>query len=146
MTGSFKDFEKQWERKHIILSKINRQLKKSEIANKTIFRRKSVKKSDINLFVEIVDRSRKIFLSLYPGSKFYVIYWDVIFNDSKIEEINNAVLKEFRVKGIRVYLISEILKDYKDKKLEYSISQYDLHPNKKAYQIIADYVVANILG
>ena len=146
LTGSFRDFEKQWERKHIILSKINRQLKKSEIANKTIFRRKSVKKSDINLFVEIIDRSRKIFLSLYPGSKFYVIYWDVIFRNPKIEEIHKAVLREFQVKGIRVYLISEILKDYNDKKLEYSISQHDRHPNKKAHQIIADYVVTNILS
>ena len=146
LTGSFEDFKKQWERKHAILSSIIRQLKKSEIANKAIFQKEPVKKSDIDLFIEIVDRSRELFLSLYPDSKFYVIYWDVIFSDPKIEGINKAILKEFQKKGINVYLISEILKDYNDNKLEYSISQYDRHPNQKAHQIIADYVVTNILG
>jgi len=150
LTGRFIDFEKKWERNHIIRSMINLILRKSEILNKTLYERWSygsfVEKRDIDLFIEIVDKARKIFCNRYTGSKFYVLFWDVDIINWKIEEINKAVLKGLRDKGIRVYLISEILKDYNDNKLKYCISQYDGHPNKIAYQIIAEYVVTKILG
>ena len=88
----------------------------------------------------------KIFCNRYTGSSFHVLFWDGDRINPKLEEINKAVLKGLQDKGISVYLISEILKDYDDNKLKYWISRYDRHPNKIAHQTIADYVVTNILG
>lgn len=150
LTGRFIDFEKKWERDHRIHSIINSILRKSEILNKVIYTRTSdeslIDKSDITLFIEIVDKARKIFRNRYTGSSFHVLFWDEDRINPKLEEINKAVVEGLQDKGISVYLISEILKDYDDNKLKYWISQYDRHPNKIAHQAIADYVMTNILG
>jgi hypothetical protein len=153
-SGHFDDFEKEWERNHAMLAKAKELLGKSEILNQTLLSKKTrpVDRNDIDLFVAIVDNARKEVEKRYPGSKFYVIYWDVIFNTDnedrirKQDKTNKEVLNGLHNVGIRPYRISDILLDYNDRRLEYAIDAHDLHPNKTAHRIIAEYVLSSILG
>jgi hypothetical protein len=143
-TGHFDDDEKKWKNNHVVLSKIKAKLKKSAILTKTIFRKRSLKSSDVDLFIAIVDRARKIFEMRNLGNKFYVIYWD-IYSEDYIQKVQKEILKGFYIKGIRVYLISDIM-THSDYYLKYRISPHDGHPNKIAHKIIADWVLTKILG
>lgn len=153
-SGHFDDLEKEWERNHVMLSKIKELLGKSEILNETILSKQTrpVNRNDVDLFVAIVDNARKKIEKRYPGCTFYVIYWDVIFNTDnedrikKQDKMNKDVLNGLHNVGIRPYRISDILLNYNDKRLEYSIDAHDLHPNKTTHRIIAEYVISNILG
>ena len=143
--GHFDDLGEGWKREHFILSKMKSQLNKSAIVG-SLRRKRTLKSDDIALFVAIVDNARKIFEMSYPGSRFYVIYWDAIFTDREEIRLHREVLSGLKNKAIEVYLISRILPKLSQNKMEYLISPYDAHPNSKAYQIIADYVLDNIFS
>lgn len=95
-----------------------------------------------NLYTGIVSASMKSFKKLYPGGKFYVLLWD----EEVYEELNREILEGLRHKGINVLLISEMLPNFFTDPIRYRISPHDSHPNPTAYEMIAEYVVNNILN
>jgi len=137
-----------------MLAKMRALLSKSEILSATILSKttRAVSRNDIDLFVAIVGKARTKFEKRYPDGKFCVIYWDVIFNTDnedrigKQDKINEEVLEGLRNVGIKLYRISDILLNYNDKRLTYSIDAHDLHPNRTAHRILAEYVISNMLG
>ncbi len=87
--------------------------------------------ADIDLFVNIVDKSRNLFEERY-GGKFYVLLWPD--NSHFYKEI----LSRLKTRQIAVIKIDDILSDM-DK---YRINvPYENHPNKSAHEKIADYLV-----
>jgi len=114
-------------------------LNKSLAWQKLFSTKRAIRKSDVDLFIGIINKSKECSEKLYPGSRFYVILWD-----SKWHKYNKKVIDDLRQKGISVHLISEILPDRARNKSQYRIP-HDGHPNAFAHKMIARYVVDHIL-
>jgi hypothetical protein len=125
-----------------MIARIIDQFKKSFVLKATLFKERSINSDDVNLFVAIVDRAKTILEARYPGIKFYVLFWDK-FYDEKETENREKLLRGLYHRGIRVHLISNVLKD--NEKSKYIIEK-DGHPNAFANELIAEYVINNILG
>jgi hypothetical protein len=120
-------------------------LNKSLILNKILkkkFSPEHFNKKYVNLFIEIVGTSRKMMETRYPGCEFHLILW----NENKHQN-NREVMEKLKEKGIRVHLISDIFKSIKayGRQPELKIDLHDPHPNQLAYEVIADYIVRQII-
>ncbi len=127
-TGNFDDTEDN-------LLSIN--LDKSHSSNLLKF----FNQENIDQYIGIVTTSKRKLENLYPGIEYYVFLWD----DNVLKKYNKKLFECLKSKGIIVYLISEILPDYHKDKNKYIISLHDEHPNPIAYEIIAEFVVNNVL-
>ncbi len=96
----------------------------------------------IDLYLEIVDESRRFVRSSYPCAAFHVLWWD----EDDID--NRAAIDGLRNHGIDVRLMSDILPGYKADDLNeaYVLDEADTHPNALANDLIAQYVVREILS
>ena len=97
---------------------------------------------DIQLFLEIVEDSRRKLVEKFPEVEFHVILRDRRSDNATYLKVRDG-LKE---RSIRYHLISDILPGYYENYDKYIISPYDEHPNPVAYQLMAEYVVNNIMG
>ncbi|MCE9613766.1 MAG: hypothetical protein K8T26_05785 [Lentisphaerae bacterium] len=97
---------------------------------------------DDELFYRIVDTSRKELEARYPGIEFHVLLWDIAGDGYDAEALRLGSGLEAR--NIRVHPISRILPWRPGGDANYTI-KFDGHPNALAYDIIADYVVSNIV-
>lgn len=141
LTGHFDDMDKGVSFAHA-LALISNELEQSLIVQR-IERKHSYSNNDIDLYVRIVDAARTVFESRYPGSRFYVIFWDDAEHKDKT---TNAILNGLYAKGIRVHLISRILPDLINSESKYQLNEYDGHPNPLAYELIAKYLVEKVLA
>lgn len=96
----------------------------------------------VNLFIEIIDKSRKRLEIRYPGCEFHVI-----FRGSENHNTSIEVLQKLKGRGIRVHLISDIFKysTISFRRSELKISEHDPHPSYLANKIIADYIASKII-
>lgn len=124
------------------VSRLKAQINKSFLFQKYIENRLPYSDEAINLFLAIVDASKNEFTGRYPGSEFHVIYWD--YDPNHRDTIK--ILEGLSVKRIKYHLISRIIPDFISQQSKYEISALDLHPNALAQEIIAQYVVDNILN
>ena len=118
-------------------------LKMCKTLNKMVSRHKGYSKKQVDLFLGIVDKSRNLLETHYPGCEFHVILWD------NPKQGNNAeVIERLKKPGIRLHLIRDIYKQYQSV-LNFNKSQliikYDRHPSPFAHDIISDYVVNKII-
>ena len=104
-------------------------------------RRKLTTDKDIQLYLEVVDASRKRAEALYPGLDFHVILWDKYHQDGNFKKIETG-LEE---RGLKLHLISRILPDYHENISHYEIAPADPHPNARTHELIAKYIVEHIL-
>jgi hypothetical protein len=96
----------------------------------------------IDLYLEIVDEARRVALADYPAAEFHVLLWDEDNAD------NRAIREGLRERDIAVHLMSDILPNYQadDLNVEYRIHVRDPHPNALANELIAQYVVREVMG
>jgi hypothetical protein len=93
---------------------------------------------DVDLFIAIVVRSRELIETLYPGCEFHVINWDTKFS---------MITRGLVAQGIRVHYIRDIIPDLDENREKYQISPPNQsHPNPRAHELIAGYVVSEIVG
>jgi hypothetical protein len=114
---------------------------KSRIYSKILGDENPVSPKDINNYLAIVRKARNTLVDRYPKASFQVIYWDYVGGDSVHEE----VITGFNRDRINLHLISNILPEFQSKSKKYII-KYDGHPNPMAHNIIADYVVKEIIN
>jgi hypothetical protein len=97
---------------------------------------------DLDLYLAILSEARRVALADYPHSEFHVLWWDEDDVDNK------AISDGLRQRGITVHLMSEILPNYQADDLNaiYRIHERDPHPNALANELIAQYVVEEILA
>ena len=160
-SGHFDDYVVR-KNKNNFQSRIVKQLEKSRILNNIYFKNKQwfeidyeVVDYEIELYLDIMNKSRNIIEHRYPGSEFHVIYWDKFENRYPFNKniahikwenyIENKLLEGFRTKNIRVHLVSKILPGYEQNALTYAISPYEGHPNYLANRLMADYLCRFIL-
>lgn len=99
--------------------------------------------SFVNLYLGVVDKSKAIFESRYPNSEFYVIFWD---DPDYFKKYTNRILDGFHERGIKVFIVSEMLPGYHEDKTQYELSPHDSHPNPRAYKILSEYTLQNIIN
>lgn len=103
--------------------------------------RYEISNQDIQLFLEIVDSSRKKLAKDHPHAEFHVLLWDVNPEDSTLQLIREGLEKRL----IACHLVSGILPGYPKSKSKFVLSPYDGHPNSLGHQMIAKYIVNNIM-
>jgi hypothetical protein len=92
---------------------------------------------DTALTEAIVDRSRRLLEERYPGIEFHIVHWDI--GDPEL-------FQGWDQRGIEVYAIGEMV-DFKNPAwAEEYLLPHDVHPKARTYALIADHVVAEILG
>ncbi len=131
-----------------ISQKVRKHLNKSLIYRNITGNRKSIRRDeDLDLFVGIILASKRSFEKLYPGGEFHTIFWDNKDKnqDGRYKSDWLKVLNNLKGRGVRIHHTSEILPDYKNNGSKYDLSPHDAHPNALAHQIIAEYIVTNIL-
>lgn len=115
--------------------------KKSILLN-SIFKN-SLERENVELFTSMVEASQKEVVKKYPRCTFSVIFWD---DFSKQKELSDRMIKGLREKNIKVYLISDILPNYRKNNWQYRIRPpIEPHPNYRANKYIADYITNNIV-
>jgi hypothetical protein len=119
-----------------------RYLEKSALYRGLLYMHRSINDQDVDLFLRIVDLSRRIVESRYPGAEFHVVFWDFSGEDPT----ETKVIEGLRAQGIRVHLISSILPNYRDHEDQFEIHPADGHPNKLAYDLLANYVLTTIIS
>jgi hypothetical protein len=142
LDGSFEDDAGQEEEQSLTQLTIN-QFTKSRIY-KAIINGKYVSKfsqEELDLYLGIVDASRRLVRSTYPCTEFHVLLWD----EDKID--NRGIRDGLRERGIDVRLMSDILPDYELDSLNerYVLHEEDEHPNALAVELIAEYAVREVL-
>ena len=96
----------------------------------------------VNLFIEIIDKSRKMLETRYPGCEFHVL-----LRGSKDQTNYTEVLEKLKQKGIKIHPINDIF-NYSNisfKGSELIISEHDPHPSPLANEIIARYLTEKII-
>jgi hypothetical protein len=140
--GHFDDLDQE-DVSHSINEKIVFQLEKSNFYRKFINEedKYTINNHDIQLFLEIVDGSRSKLVEKFPEVEFHVILWNKSPDDVTYLKVRDG----FNQRSIKFHLVSDMLPRFSGNKEKYEISTYDRHPNSMAYQLIAKYVVNNII-
>jgi hypothetical protein len=101
---------------------------------------------DVDMYVEIVDKARRILELSYPGLEFHVIFWD-----EKGEETSEYILRNLLDRGTRIHLISDIFPGYDYGTMKYSlgpeymVNDVTWHINGQGYRKIAEYIASRIV-
>ena len=121
-----------------------KQLKRSRTIQRLFDRERSLTDEDFALYAAIVRRSRELATARFPGVRFSVLLWrDVgIAGGAELYEKVRAVLEagQFDVREVE-----QILPGFADDESPYRVPR-DLHPNARAHDGVAQYVVREILG
>jgi hypothetical protein len=96
----------------------------------------------LDLYLGIINETRREVLADYPNAEFHVLLWDEDNAD------NRAIREGLQETGITVHLMSEILPNYRadDLNQQYRLHERDMHPSAFAVELIAQYIVREILG
>jgi hypothetical protein len=97
---------------------------------------------DVDLYVSILNESRRAVRSHFPAAEFHILWWD----EDNLD--NQTIRNEFKERNITVHLMSDILPNYgaDDVNQQYRLHERDMHPNAVAVELIAQYVLRKILG
>jgi hypothetical protein len=116
-------------------------LNKSRTLRRLFLKRKGYNQGQVDLFIGIVDKSRKLIETRYPGCEFHVLLFD-----NPRQGNNDYVIKEFNNMGIRLHGVREIYKNIPASFEHLPLTiKYDGHPSPAAYDILSDYVVDKII-
>jgi hypothetical protein len=115
----------------------------------SIYRRFSTPESDYSdtdllTFLAVVVRSKQLLTIQYPGLQFHIILWP---NWDKGEiPLYEKVRAGLASTGIPLYLVEDILPDYKTDPQRYMLGPADRHPNALANRVLAAYVLKSIFS
>lgn len=125
-----------------ITAEIAWQMSKSRLYRTIRNRRHVASPADLPLYLAIVRRSRDLLLAEYPGVAFHILLWghrQYFAGDLKLLEDGLAAVVP------NLHLVDNILPDYQAAPLKYQLHPLDPHPNPLAHDLLARYVVAEIL-
>jgi len=97
--------------------------------------------ADVQLFRSIVATAAEELEQRWPGIEFHVLYWDRWDSQGPYDLFDESL----QSKGITVHNISEILPDRSDWERAYRLP-HDIHPNATTHDLMAAYVVRDLLG
>ena len=116
-------------------------LERSLVHRRAFGHERGVDPSDVALVAGIVARAREECARRFPGSTFAVLLWG-----KPDDPAHRGLASELTRRGIEVHPVRKILPRYTEDPLRYQIGAFDAHPNARAQDLIARYVVEHILG
>src|SRR5262249_18480543 len=102
---------------------------------------RSAGSADLVLLVAVIQEAARTVQRRYLRSKFHVILLDGNDND-RVRSIDRGL----QTAGISVHRETEAIPDFRANWRQYVLSEYDLHPNARQLERLADYVANAILG
>lgn len=144
--GSFADEEEAERRNRSplvneLLDELAWQAGKSAAYRAALHRERRAQDAHFNLFFAIVAAARDEAVRTYPGLEFHTILWP---NDA-YPGVNERLRRGLESRGIRLHLVGEIVPDYDSNRAAYELHAADRHPNAKTYDLLADYVLDEIV-
>lgn len=129
--GRFDDTPENW---------LQRTLRLSSLGRRILDYHPSAREHDKDLFVSMVIRSYEILREKDTTLAFHMIVWDWVdgADQERFNQLEDA--------GIRIHYIRDILPDGDQTNLKYRISPDDKHPNAATQQLIADYILENVIA
>jgi hypothetical protein len=142
LDGSFED-DDDYEEDRSWIEILGTQIFKSMIYQSIVQGRyvRKYSRDTIDLYVRIIDEARSVVRADFPSAEFHVLFWDE-------DNLDNGTVREgLRDRDITVHLMSDILPSYEPDDLNrvYRIHERDFHPNALANELIARYVVSQVL-
>jgi hypothetical protein len=124
-----------------LLDSALRQLGKSNIYTWALGRSSSyqIRDKQIQVFGGILQGARDYLTRVHPDAAFHVLLWE--FDNALAER----VLEELWGRDLPVHRITRDVLPRADYRSTYALGPYDHHPNPEAYDLVARYVVGNIL-
>jgi hypothetical protein len=95
---------------------------------------------DLALMTAVICEAARLSREQQPKSEFHVILWDGAETERVVE-----IERELRASGIPVHRITEAISDFRTNSRDYVLNKYDLHPNPRQHEMIANYIVSHIL-
>lgn len=102
-------------------------------------KKRAIGNADMRLMVAIVAESAREVYRRFPRASFDVLLWEV-YEHPLIDAANRA----FAETHLSVHPVSEVLPNYIAER--YTFHEHETHPNARAHDEIADYVVREILN
>jgi hypothetical protein len=99
-----------------------------------------VRQPQIDLYLAIIDRSRRVVSERFDGAEFHVVFWD-----HEPNPWTDVIVDGLIERGIRVHRITDILPGIGLDDLSYVLHDRNRHPNPRAYATIADYIAREIV-
>jgi hypothetical protein len=97
---------------------------------------------DLRRYLAIVATSARVVQAKYPGCRFDVLYWD-IHGGGAMDERTLPALQKL---GLRVHVVENILPGFAQNPSQYWLSRYDAHPNARADDLLARYLVQTLFS
>ena len=139
-------FSGRFDEHFLIPIDIRRQLKSSLIYRKTIGIDRSLRDGDFQLFWAIIEKAKQLAHRRFPNSEFHVLFWDLKDTTRKQKEVVEHLTSHLVGKEFDLNAVSVMLPKFHEDPSAYELSPYDRHPNPLAYEMIAEYLVQNIIG
>jgi hypothetical protein len=99
--------------------------------------------NELRLFLAIVTYSARRIEHMFPDCEFHVLVWPTALGQRG--GLHARLIGGLRARGLRVHDVSEVLPTFLDHPEQYQLSRYDHHPNARALDSVAAYVVSTIL-
>jgi len=97
--------------------------------------------ADLTLLTAVIREAARTAQERYPRSKFHVLLWDGSDNE-RVRAIESGL----HAAGTPVHRETKAIPDFRANWRQYVLSEYDLHPNPRQLERLADYVARSILG
>jgi len=126
------------------ISALTQRLRRSSIYRRFSTPESDYSDADLPTYLAVVIRSKQLLTTEYPGLQFQILLWP---NWDKGEiPLYEKVRAGLASTGIPLYLVEDILPDYKTDPQRYMLSPADRHPNALANRILAAYLLKSILS
>ena len=126
-------FEKQRAEDHGFLTGL---ALKSHLASRAVERLRET--DDARLMVELVEASRREVANRFPECDFHVLFWDA-------KQSGRRIARGLRERGIPVHPVEDFVPGLAQDEASYTLSRYDLHPNARLHERVAEYVSREII-
>ena len=123
----------------LFLFRFVNQLKKSKLIEKFLqYQQKPIDSLDVILMAKIIEQSKQIIKKKWPLSNFHVLLWD------ENSWITTIVEQELTKADVKHYSVESIIPGVTTDSSIYRFP-VDMHPNAKAYSLLADYVYDSLI-
>jgi hypothetical protein len=98
--------------------------------------------ADLRLYLALVRRARDLFAERYPRAEFHVLAWSIGgFYAGNFETFRDSLARIVPA----VHEVRSVLTGYDSAPVPHQIDRMDAHPNARAYDLLARFVVDSIL-
>jgi hypothetical protein len=123
-----------------LMDKVSFQLSKSHLYSLIEGRSMArIRDEHFDVFSGIVQQARDIVRTNYPQAEFHVVFWDIAHG------ISNRIVPDLSARGIQLHMVLDNILPRAERRTAYDLGPHDHHPNPAAHDLIARYVVRNII-